>query len=887
MRPRIWLSRTLEAFSHKRWRRSESRLSDEIDAHLDQLADEFVRKGYSEVDARDAALKAFGNLDQVRESHRDGRAWPSLDSVAKDVRFAGRLFVKDRAFTAAAVVALALGIGVNTTVFTMIQGINLRNLPVADAHEIVAIGTIDGTGQSADASYADFVDWRDSARSFAGLAASASASVSIGDENHPTERLLGSFITAEAFDVLGERPIIGRPFNASDDRVGAAPVAVLAHHVWVDRYGSEGAIVGQTVRLNGTPTTIIGVMPPGFRFPAVAEIWQPLHQMPGLTTQPRNSRRVGVFGRLRGEVSIQQARSEMSSIAEGLAARYADTNKSVRAQVIPYTERFVGRVTEPAPLMMMVSVGLVLLISCVNVANLLLARSSYRAREMAMRAALGGSRLRIMRQLLIESLVLAGVSGIGGLIIAWLALPLFVAQTADLGLPYWMRFGFDAEVFLFVAALCIATALVFGLAPAWQLSSAAALEALKEAGRGGSGSTRTRRWTSALVVGELALTIVLLSGAGLLIRSALAMYRLDRLVASDILTTRFTLPATKYPSPAERLAFFRRFEETLTSSPGIEAVSLSSALPFVGAREGLSFMRRPVRLDDTPIDRARQVATIAISAGYFRTLGITLVRGREFSPTDGTAGHQTAVVNELFVATFFDETDPLGRHIIVDDPSGAAVRPTTFTIVGVVPSLRQSPMSDVTAAVYVPLQALPIASVGVMIRGDADRATLTSALRSSLTALDRDVALFSIDTLDHLSDLSRWTPRLLSIVLGGLALIGMLLASLGLYAVTAYSVSQRTTEIGIRMALGARRGQVAWLLLKQTLRLLTIGLLLGLAGAIGAGQLLRGLLVQTRGAEPLILFAVVLCLSVVAAAACVAPLRRATRLDPVNSLRHE
>jgi putative ABC transport system permease protein len=391
-----------------------------------------------------------------------------------------------------------------------------------------------------------------------------------------------------------------------------------------------------------------------------------------------------------------------------------------------------------------------------------------------------------------------------------------------------------------------------------------------------------------LVAGELALTIVLLSGAGLLIRSVLAMNRLDDVVAPEILTTRFSLPTTKYQTAAERLSFFRRFEEALSAAPGIEVVSLSSALPFVGPREGLSFMRRPVRLDDgTPIDRAQPTPTVAISTGHFRTLGIALVLGREFAPNDGTPGLQTVIVNERFVTTFFGNSDPLGRRIIVDDPATPSTRPSPLTVVGVVPSLRHSPMSDATPAVYVPLQTLPTTSVGVMIRGSADRATLTRVLRTTIAAIDRDVALFNIDTLDHLSDLSRWTPRLISILLGVLAGIGILLATMGLYAVTAYGISQRTTEIGIRMALGAQRTQVAWLFLKQTVRLVAIGLLLGLAGAIGAGQLLQGLLVETRGGDPLVFLAVVLCLSVVASVACIMPLRRATHLDPVTSLRHE
>jgi putative ABC transport system permease protein len=465
-----------------------------------------------------------------------------VSTVGNDLRFALRLLVKDRWFTCATVMALALGIGVNTTVFTILNGMNLTDLPVERADQIMHLDTTDQRGRRQGVSYADFLDWQRTAGTITGLAAYTGAALStmnVGEELRPAERLQGTFISTNAFAILRKQPILGRDFRAEDEQPGASPVAILAHAGWMDRYGADPSVIGRSIRINGVPTTVIGVMPQGFRFPVLADLWQPLGLVPGLTTQPRDARGLGVFGRLDDHATLEQARAELTTIAAALSAQYPATNRDVRATVVTFRERYMGRLTAAEPMMMMCAVGFVLLIACVNAANLLLARSAQRRREISLRAALGASRGRIIRQLLIESAVIAALAGLCGLALAVSGMRLFTTETGDLNLPYWVQFNFAPRVFAFVAVISMATALLFGVAPAWQLAKTTAHDVLKEGGRGGPGSVRTRRWTSTLVVAELALTIVLLAGAGLLVRSALVLHAADGIVDSaNVMTAR-------------------------------------------------------------------------------------------------------------------------------------------------------------------------------------------------------------------------------------------------------------------------------------------------------------------------------------------------------------
>jgi len=878
---RVLLSRTLDLVL--RCRRDE-RLSQEIQAHLDQLVDQFVADGMSRADARLAALRAFGGIDQVKAAYRDQQGLPLVDALIQDVRFAVRLLVRDPGFTVTTVLALALGIGAATTVFTIVNGMNLRSLPVDEPGQIMHMQTENvQSRRQAGMSYADFSDWQQATRTFSGLAAYSGATINIGDEQRPADRLGGTFISANGFSVLRKRPFLGRDFREEDDRPGVTPVVILAHGVWVDRYGRDAAIVGTTIRVNSVPTTVIGVMPEGFRFPILSDLWQPLTLLPGLSRERREARTLGVFGRLADGVTLAQARAELSTIATALAARYPETNQNVTAAVVAFTVQYAGRLTDLPPMLMMTAVTFVLLIACANAANLLLARSVYRAREIALRAAMGASRRRLVRQLLVESVVLAAVASVVGLVLSLAGVRLFTAETIDFGLPYWMDFSVDAPVFVFLVAVCLLTAVIFGLAPAWQLAKTSTYDVLKEGGRGVTGGVRTRRWTGALLVGELALTLVLLAGAGLLLRSAAVLYDADMILDTpNLLTARLSLPFDRFSTSDARLRFSERLQERLDVVSSIASATIGSTMPFSGASSRLLI------IDSEPAPtRPRTVQSVAVGDRYFETLGAPIIRGRRFTGADGLPGQEAVIVNERFVARYFPDEDPIGRRIRLRETGADGTMTPWLLIVGVSPSIRQSPAGDAAPVAYVPLRSQPPSNLALVVRGRGDTTGLAIVLRQEVHAIDPDVALYSIEPLERVSQKSRWIPRAMSTVLTLVAGIGLLLVAMGLYAVTAYGVAQRTSEIGIRMALGSQRSQVLWLFLKGALVRLGLGVTIGIAGAIAVGQVLRSLLARTSPLDPLTFVVVVLILASVGVVATLAPALQATRMDPVIALRNE
>ena len=505
-------------------------------------------------------------------------------NLFQDLKFAVRLLIKDRWFTAVAVTALALGIGVNATVFTFVNAVLIRGLPFNDPDRILVVGTRDARARDRGVSYQDFVDWRAATRTFSGLAAYSGQTMNVSDEGRTPERYQGPYQSANAFSLIGQKPLIGRDFLPEDDRPGAAAVVILGNGVWKNRYGSDPSVLGRTIKVNEMPATVIAVMPEGFKFPTGADLWMPLAQMPQLLEQKRDARNsLDTFGRLADGVTMAQAQSEMNTIAGKLARDYPDTNKDVSARVMTFNDRVNGGPIKLIFLSLMGAVGFVLLIACANVANLLLARSASRAREMSVRISLGASRWRIVRQLLVESVLLSIISGLLGLALAYVGVRLFDAATQDVGKPYWIAFTMDAQVFAFFAAVCLGTGVVFGLAPALHVSKTDLNEVLKEGGRSGSSGMRARRWTSALIVAELALTLVLLAGAGLMMRSFLNLYRLDvGIETSQLLTMRLNLPNQKYPTPEQRWIFYERLDQRLAGLSGIQAATLTTNMPLGG-----------------------------------------------------------------------------------------------------------------------------------------------------------------------------------------------------------------------------------------------------------------------------------------------------------------
>ncbi len=810
----------------------------------------------------------------------------------QDVRFAARLLIKDRWFTAVAAIALALGIGVNNTVFTLVNAVLIRGLPFDDADRIIAIGMIDVRGRNLGVSRLDFNDWRENAKSFSGLTILQGAPMNVSDEGRAPEQFQGTYGSANLFQLIGQRPRIGRDFEPDDDKPGAEGKVIVSDSIWKSRYGADPAIVGRVVKVNDTVCTIVGVMPPDMKFPFNNDIWLPFSQLPvQVRESKRGVRTLQAIGRLAPGMTLAQARGEIERISAKLAQDFPDTNKDFRPNVMTYNQRVAGGPIRLIFLSLMGAVAFVLLIACANVSNLLLARSAQRSREIAVRISLGAGRWRIVRQLLVESLLLAAVSGALGLGLSIIGVRLFDSLvTTDIGKPYWMKFTMDREVLAFLGAICLATAIVFGLAPALHVSKTDVHEVLKDAGgRSGAGGGRARRWTSALIVVELTLTLVLLAGAGFMMRSFLAMYQMNiGADTSHLLTMRLFLPLGKYPRPEQRTALYQQLEQRLKGVSAIRASAITSNAPMQGG-----FVRQLTVNGRTaaPGERPPEVTMVSISPAYFDTMGVHVLRGRNLEESDGTPGHESALVNQQFVTMHFRDQDPLGQRITLVDgfPSAQPSPPATATIVGIVPTIRQRNFQDPDPdpVVYLPYRADPQRFSLLIIRTIGDPVSVTAVVREQMRAIEPDVPLFSIMTMDKLLALQRWVFRVFGSMFAIFAGIALVLSAVGLYAVTAYSVTQRTPEIGVRMALGAQPKQVLWLVLRRALVQLAIGVPIGIAGAFGVGQLLRTLLVETSARDPVTIGSIAAVMIVVSVNACFWPARRATQLDPVNALRYE
>jgi predicted permease len=734
----------------------------------------------------------------------------------------------------------------------------------------------------------DLDDIREASPSYQGVSAVLGAPMNVSDEGLAAEQFDGTYVSANLFQLLRQRPMLGRDFRQEDDRVGAEPVVLIGNAVWQNRYGGDPSVLGRVIKVNSLPCTVIGVMAPGMQFPFNAQIWLPFAQLPPEAREPkRDMRNLLGLARLTDGATLAQAQAELATINQRLSQSYAATNKDFRVTVTSFAERVTGRELKLMFWSLMGAVAFVLLIACANVANLLLARAAQRSKEIAVRVSLGASRWRIVRQLLIESVLLATVSGVLGLIVAVAGIKWFDSVTSQVGKPYWMVFTLDTIVFVFLAAVCVATGIIFGLAPALHVSRTDVNEVLKDAGgRSAAGGVRARRWTGALIVTEVALTLVLLAGAGYMLRSFLVLYNMDVGVDTGrLVTMRIFLPLTKYRTAEPRATLARQIEERLKGVSALQASALTTNPPLFGG-----FLRQ-LTIDgrDEQPDRRPEVTLVGITAGYFETLGVRPLRGRTFSAIDGTAGHDSAIVNQQFAAMHFPGQDPLDHRITLIDgvASMQPSPPKTATIVGIVPTVRQRSLQnrDPDPVVYLPYVADPQRNLTLIVRSsDAGRAT--TIVREEMRAVEPDLPLFGIQTLDQLLAQQRWPFRVFGSMLATFALIALILSAVGLYAVTAYSVNQRTAEIGVRMALGAQPPQVMWLVLRRALLQLAVALPIGLAGAFGVGRLLRSLLIS-GGSDPLTVVGIVVLMILVSLAAAIWPARRATRLDPVAALRYE
>ncbi len=866
IRLRVFLSRLLEPILQKN---REREISEEIETHLDLLTEEHRLRGLSPEAARKAAKRDFGEVERVMEAHRRERGLPFADTLHHDVRYAVRLLVKDRWSTAAAVAALALGIGASNTVFTFVNATRLRGLPVDEPNRLVSIHRADARGRPTRLSYGELETLRADSTSFEEIAGYQRSAATVTGDGFAPEQIRSLYASENLFRLLRVAPALGRDFLPEDDLPGAGPVAILGGSVFRNRYGGDRAVLGRSIRVNGVETTVIGIMSEGFQFDYFADLWQPLTTIDGLTAEKRDTPQLSVIGRLADGAELSQARAELEAIDERRRNPLPDADRLTRLNAAPFTGTISDDPMMPA---LLGAVLFLLLIACSNVANLLLARSTYRAREIGIRTAIGATRARILRQLAVESALLAALASAVGLGVSIVGVGLLANALADIAKPYWIHWSMDGRVFLFFAAISVATGISFGLAPALHLSSTN-LRSLKAVAAAGA-----RRWTRALLAVELALSFALLAGAGLMLRSFLNLYRLDGLVDTRNMTTMaLRLPEAKYEGPREWLAFFSGLEERLAGNAAIAAATTASIVPYAqAATRKLVFEGR----DQSPA----AVSYVTLGSGYFDALGLRLVRGRDFNAIDGTPGQEAVIVNQLLSTAHFPNEDPIGKRIGLFD---GAAPPSWFTIVGIAPDVRQRTLAGPDPTVYLPFRADPQRFAMLLVRGATGTGPLPGIVREEVRALDPELPVFAIMEMDVLLSQSRWPNRIFGALFAVLALIALTLSTVGLYAVIAHGTAQRVKEIGVRMAFGAEARQVSWLVARSAGLPIVLGLTLGLLGAVGAGKLLQSFLVQIAPSDPMILFGIGALFLAIAAGACWIPARRAARLDPVSALRHE
>jgi putative ABC transport system permease protein len=803
-----------------------------------------------------------------------------MNNLWLDLRYGARTLLKSPGFTLVALVALALGVGANTAIFSVVNSVLLRPLPYPDSERLVAFMGVNPQGgiTQSNMSVPDFADWQQQNEVFEQLAGfvTGGALLVSGEEG---ERVRGTGVTTDFFPLIRTQPLRGRALTAEDQQPGREPVAVLSYGLWQRRFGADPNAVGRAVMLSGKSTTIVGVMPQGFDFPAQSEVWVPLQLDPA--KERRDNRYLQVVGRLKPGATITQAQTQLDTINGRLAQTYRETNTGWGVQLTNLRESLVGAV-RASLLVLLGAVGLVLLIACANVANLLLARATARQREIAVRTALGASRGRIVRQLLTESVLLSVVGGALGLLLSVWLTDLLVA-VSPAGSPRFDEIRPDARVFAFTCAVTILTGLVFGLAPALQASRLDLNEALKEGGRSGAEGARRNRLRGLLMVGEIALSFMLLAGAGLLVRSFVRLRETrPGFNTEGVLTMRLSLPPGKYAQGEPRAQFYRQAVERVGSLPGVAAAGAVLTMPLGGDTfsVGRSFIRegRPM----TPEESANASYYVA-TPGYFRALEIPVLAGRSFTEQDTAQAPMVVLVNETMARKHWPGESPIGKRITI-------WRDEKFPreVVGVVGDTRPALDTPASAQMYVPYaQDATWGSLTLVARTQGDPATLAAAARNELRALDKTLPVYNVKTMTEVAAASVAQHRASMLLLSAFAGVALLLAVIGIYGVTAYYVTQRTHEIGVRMALGATRGDVLRLVVGQGLRLTLIGLAVGIVAALALTRLLASLLYEVSATDPLAFAVGALLLAVVALAACYVPARRATKVDPMVALRYE
>jgi putative ABC transport system permease protein len=801
-----------------------------------------------------------------------------MGTLVQDLRYGARVMLKQPGFTAVAVIALALGIGANTAIFSAVNAVLLRPLPFPEPERLVLVRDLQQADET-PASYPEYLDWKEQGRTFEHLAGAFNTSYSLTGQGEP-EQLLGVRVSANLLPMLGLKPMIGRNFQPEEESRSGERVVILSYSLWQRRFGGDPGVLGRNLTLNGQGFTVIGVLPAGVkgllpgvdRLEQIRDLWMPLRL--DTTNAPRGLHFLTVIGRLRAGLSLQMARDEVSEVADHLRQTGA-TQHGV--SIVPLIQFVVGS-TRPALLILLGAVGLVLMIACANVANLMLVRAQSRRKEIAVRLALGASRARLIRQLLTESLLLSSVSGTLGVVLALWGVD-SLAAAGRVWLPRAEGIKIDGTVLLFTMGVSLLTAILFGLAPALRASSGQLSEALKEGGqRAGHGRDRLR---SLLVVSEVALSLVLLVGAGLLIKSFARLLSVDKgFDPRHVLALDLSLPESKYPEPPQQAQFFQQVLERVAALPGVEGVASVSDIPLGdgGTNGGVQIEGKAFPPESEPI-----AEKLIVSADYFRIMRIPLRSGRYFDERDVAGNHQVAMINESFARTYFQGEDPIGKRIDFGwDTTGWQ------EVVGMIGDVKHYGLDEAALpAVYVPHLQRPSSSMTVVVRTTPDPRSLSAAVRSQVFEVDKDQPISRVRVMEQVVSASVASRRLSMGLLAGFAVVALALAAVGLYGVMSYVVTQRTHEIGVRMALGARVDDVLALILKQGMFLVLIGVGAGLAAALAVTRLIASLLYGVSPTDLATFVIIAVLLTAVALLACYLPARRATKVDPMVALRYE
>ena len=888
---RAWLLRCAGLFRNEQ---GGSEFSEELEAHLQMHIEDNLRSGMNPQEARRHALLKLGGVQQVKEKYRERQGLPALEMLWSDIRFGARVLWKSRGFTIVAIVTLALGIGGNTAIFSIVSGVLLHPLPFPEPEQLVALHESKPNFNQGSISYPNFLDWQKDNRTFSAVAVARGYAFSLTGKGE-AEQLNAEFVSGSFFPSLGVNPIFGRTFTPAEEQVGAAPVALISEGLWQRKFNASPNVVGQNITLDGRDFTIVGVIPASFhlRLPSFRErdIYAPIRQWHNSLLMNRDAG-LGMhgIGRLKPGVTLAQAQADMDEVTRNLASAFPDANKGIGASIISLKEQITGDV-RPFLLVLLAAVGFVLLLACVNVASLLLARAAGRRREFAVRTALGASRRRIVCQLLTESLLLGIASGALGLLLA-----VWGTHTAlglmPIALPRVEEIGLDFRVLAFATALSLLSGTLFGLVPAWKTSQADPQTALKEGGRGATGAHN--RAQSAFVVAEMAVALVLLIGAGLMVRSLARLANVDPgFNPRNVVNFGLSFPPSmSHATPDQTRAAIRNLDDKLNSTAGVTAVSqVWGALPMGSDDEQLFWLDGHTK----PANESGMSWAVdyIVEPDYLKVMQIALKRGRFFTPQDDEHSPLVAVVDEVFARKFFPGLDPIGKRIVMNTSE------RRLEIIGVVDHVKQwgldlDDTQSLRAQFYIPCMQMPddftammSGGTGVVVRYTGNLAPAFDAIRRTSHQMSSQQVIYADQTMESIIADSIAQRRFAMILLGAFAVMALVLASVGIYGVIAYVVGQRTQEIGIRIALGAQRKDVLGLVLWQGTRLALLGVAIGIAGAFALTRLMTDLLYGVAATDPATFAGLALLLIVVAMAACYLPARRAMRVDPVAALRCE